>query len=56
MTNVNRYTRAGYNGKEIVCPVCNNNARVFHFSWSALMCTICHNSIKKSEWRLECAS
>ena len=29
MSNVNRYTRAGYNGKEIVCPVCNNNARVF---------------------------
>ncbi len=49
---VNRYTRAGVNGKQIVCPQCNNEARVFHFSWSALTCQHCHNSINKPDWIL----
>lgn len=48
--NVTKYTRAGYQGKQIVCPQCNNNALVFHFSWCALTCQSCHNSINKSDW------
>ena len=56
--NVNKYTRAGVNGKQIVCPLCNNEARVFHFSWSALTCQCCRQSINKSEWDVveACAS
>ncbi len=50
--NVNRYTRAGNNGKVIVCPECNNEARVFHFSWSALMCQKCETYIDKYDWRI----
>ncbi len=52
MTYVNRFTRAGYNGKVIICPQCNNEATVFHFAWSALSCTHCGSSVNKTSWRL----
>jgi len=53
MTNrVNRYTRAGNNGKVIICPECNNEARVFHFSWSALGCQHCKYIVDKYDWKL----
>ena len=48
--NVNKYTRAGNNGKEIICPQCNNKHTVFHFSWSALTCLNCNHSVDKNEW------
>ena len=50
--NVNRYTRAGNNGKAIVCPNCTAPATVFHFSWSALTCQYCGKSINKQDWYL----
>ena len=50
MKNVNRYTRAGKNGKQITCPKCKEQARVYHFSWSALGCQSCQESINKEEW------
>ena len=37
-SNVNRYTRAGNNGKQICCPECREWSTVYHFSWSALGC------------------
>ena len=46
---VNKYTRAGKNGKTIVCPECDNEARVYHFSWSALTCQSCYVSINKGD-------
>ncbi len=52
MTYVNKFTRAGYNGKVIICPQCNNEATVFHFAWSALSCTHCGSSVNKTSWRL----
>ncbi len=51
---VNRYTRAGVNGKWITCPKCSQTAKVFHFSWSALTCQCCRQSINKSEWEIYC--
>ena len=51
--NVNRYTRAGNNGKAIVCPNCTAPATVFHFSWSALTCNNCKQSINKSDYLTE---
>ena len=50
---VDRYTRAGNNGKVIICPECNNEARVFHFSWSALGCLGCKEMIYKENCNLE---
>ena len=40
-SNVNRYTRAGKNGKQICCPKCREWSTVYHFSWSALGCQSC---------------
>ena len=55
MTNcklVNKHTRAGYNGKVIVCPLCDSRARVFHFAWSALGCLNCKGMVNKQDWYL----
>jgi len=52
MQTVNKYTRAGYHGKEIICPQCNTNATVYHFAWSALGCCNCGGMIDKNEWIL----
>ena len=49
---VNRYTRAGKNGKEIICPHCNKISRVYHFSWSAVGCLNCKEMVNKNEWRI----
>ena len=51
-TKVNRYTRAGNNGKVIICPECNNKSTVFHFSWSALGCPNCKYIVDKYDWKL----
>ena len=50
--NITKYTRAGNNGKEIICPHCTAPATVFHFSWSALTCQYCGKSINKLNWKL----
>ena len=49
---VNRYTRAGKDGKFIVCPNCDQGNFVFHFSWSALSCQHCDTMIDKYDWKL----
>ena len=51
-SKVNRYTRAGKDGKIIVCPECNKVATVYHFSWSALGCQECGAMVEKNQWRL----
>jgi len=53
MQTVNKYTRAGVNGKWIKCPNCSQTNKVFHFSWSALVCQCCRDSINKPDWILE---
>ena len=50
---VNKYTRAGNNGKVIICPQCNTEATVYHFSWCALTCQSCGESINKTDYLLE---
>ena len=51
-SKVNRYTRAGKDGKFIICPECNQGAFVFHFSWSALSCQHCDTMIEKNDWKV----
>ena len=53
INKVNKYTRAGNNGKVIICPECDNKATVFHFSWSALVCQCCRESINKTDFLVE---
>ena len=52
MKTVNRYTRAGRNGKEISCPKCEGTFPIYHFSWSAISCLHCKQSVDKYEWRI----
>ena len=52
MKTVNKHTRAGMWGKEIVCPRCDASTKVYHFSWSALGCQWCKSMVDKNQWRL----
>ena len=50
--NVTRYTRAGKNGKQIVCPECDNIRRVYHFNFTGLTCPQCKQSVAKYDWEV----
>ena len=50
--NVTRYTRAGKNGKQLVCPECDNIIRIYHFSFSGLTCPQCKQSVDKYDWKV----
>ena len=52
-SNVNRYTRAGKNGKQICCPECREWSTVYHFCWSALRCINCKEDVNKEDWIVE---
>ena len=47
---VNRYTRAGYQGREIICPACDTVSTVYHFAWATLNCQHCDTPIVKISW------
>ena len=47
---VNARTRAGKNGREIICPECATGRIVYHFSWSGLWCLDCGGFIKKNDF------
>ena len=48
--NVNRWSRAGKNGKYIHCPHCFQSTLVWHFAWSALKCAGCNGYVDKHRW------
>ena len=50
LTRVKKTARAGSWGKDIFCPHCNHQHRVYHFSWTSLTCQQCNRSVKRSEW------
>ena len=52
-TNVNRHTRAGKNGKQILCPECREWGTVYHFGWSALGCINCSEIVNKEDCIVE---
>ena len=52
-SNVNRYTRAGKNGKQILCPECREWSTVYHSSWYALGCTHCDYVVNKEDFIVE---
>lgn len=50
-SNVNKHTRAGNNGRVIICPECKTEVRVYHFSWCAITCCDgCGEMIDKQNW------
>lgn len=48
---VTKSTRAGRDGKRIMCPHCGYIAKVYNFAWSALGCE-CGRAIKKTDYIL----
>jgi len=50
MKKVNRYTKAGYNGRILFCPNCKEEATVYHFAWWGMSCEKCKNMFQKSDW------
>ena len=51
---ITKYARANkYKGKHIMCPKCETIHKVYHFSWSALVCHNCDTSIDKLLWSIE---
>ena len=49
---VTKYTRGGKNGKQLVCPECDNIIRVYHFSFTGLTCPKCKQSVDKYDWKV----
>ena len=47
---VTRDTRAPRKGRLIQCPECDQETRVFHFSWVAISCSHCREMVNKYEW------
>ena len=45
--------RARKDGKWIKCPKCSQTSKVYHFSWSALVCMCCRESVEKLDWLVE---
>ena len=45
--------RAGKWGKHIMCPNCKSISKVYHFSWSAIVCQQCDKQIDKLHWSIE---
>ena len=50
---VTKHTRAGNNGKDIMCPVCGHVCRVYHFSWSASQCSNCKTMVNKYDYLVD---
>ena len=50
---VTNRTRSRVHGKQITCPKCQSVHRVYHFSWSGLVCLECKESIDKLDWLVE---
>ena len=46
-------TRAGKNGKNLMCPVCETTRRVYNFSFSGLTCPHCKTSVNKEDWLVD---
>lgn len=53
INTVTKHTRASAAGKLIYCPHCGVESRVYHFSFSALVCQKCNRIVDKYEYLLQ---
>lgn len=44
---VNKHTRAGKDGKVVICPKCNGALRLYYFAFSSIACLHCGEVIEK---------
>tara|TARA_R100001594_G_scaffold72327_2_gene106968 strand:+ start:2553 stop:2804 length:252 start_codon:yes stop_codon:yes gene_type:complete len=49
---VPKWCKAGKAGKRIICPSCGGTTHVYNFSWDALRCQFCKETIDKYDWFL----
>jgi len=49
---VTKHTRAKRAGTLLLCPKCKETFKIYHFSWTALVCLNCRASFNKYDWRL----
>ena len=47
---VDRWTRAGKRGKELFCPKCGSETRIYHFDWSTVKCGNSKKFEEKYKW------
>jgi len=54
LERVPKWCHPGKAGKLLICPEpqCNGTTHVYHFSWSALVCTHCGETNDKFDWYL----
>ena len=50
---VTKHSRCGNRGKHIMCPNCTSITKVYHLSWSAIVCQQCDKAIDKLHWSIE---
>tara|TARA_B100000686_G_scaffold340202_1_gene415536 strand:+ start:3441 stop:3695 length:255 start_codon:yes stop_codon:yes gene_type:complete len=50
---VKKSVRAGYRGKNIMCPKCRSVTKIYHFAWSALGCQNCKEMVDKYDWYVQ---
>ena len=53
MKKVTKHTRSKDNGTTIYTPCCKEPKKVYHFSWSALVCNTCGNDIYKLNFLID---
>ena len=50
---ITKRARCGKWGKHIMCPNCTSISKVYHLSWSAIVCQQCDKTIDKLHWSIE---
>mgnify|MGYP001246231778 FL=1 len=50
---VHKRTRAGSNGKLLMCPHCGSKQSINNFSWSTLECVHCQSKVSKYDWMVD---
>jgi len=50
---VHKRSRAGSNGKLIMCPHCGSKQTINNFSWSTLECKHCQSVVSKYDWMVD---
>ena len=50
---IEKTDRAGSNGKNIKCPVCEKTSRIYNLAWSTLNCLHCNQPIDKYDWMID---
>ena len=50
LTKLKKYAKAGKYGKDLYCPYCHFQHKVYNFKWNCKDCHNCGKIFKRSEW------